>query len=483
MRKIGSCLALSVAVASHAVNIDLSGKVTNSSGAAISNAVVTLVGQGRSDTTGADGAYSITSTTSVHSSEALGRSLSVEGGILTMDLPEAAPVKVEVFDVNGALVRRVVAPEAQAGRYSVDIAGGARMPGVLFARVSVGSATTSLRCLPLAGGRYEVSSSSTVEGLARSAASAVFVDTLKVSATGYVPRLISLKSLDSTLDIVLDSSDTSFGYPMGNVARPSTGCGKSTLSSGTYYMTVDGFSRYYILHLPGNYNSAHPYRLIFAMHYMNGSASAMVSEDYYRLRPLDTDSSAIYVAPQGYTESYVPWSGDDRDHLFFDSMVTVLKSNLCVDTTRVFSVGWSFGSMFTNSLGQNHQKVLRAVAVYSTAQINIYEPTNTGLPLAWMGSVGQSDQLCYPYMGRAARNRFVQNNGGDSSLVTTYSSTNTAYETYAGSGTHKCYDYATKSRFPVKWCTFDGGHSCTPTDNGSTTTWIPALTWKFLTQF
>ncbi|MFA6836062.1 MAG: hypothetical protein WCR04_06625 [Fibrobacteraceae bacterium] len=87
-----------------------------------------------------------------------------------------------------------------------------------------------------------------------------------------------------------------------------------------------------------------------------------------------------------------PWSR--QDFPFFDSLLVNLESNLCIGSSRVFSTGFSYGSMYTNCLAQNHQKVSRDVAVYETAGYNIYIPDNTGEPLAWMDVVGMSDGLC-----------------------------------------------------------------------------------------
>ena len=46
-----------------------------------------------------------------------------------------------------------------------------------------------------------------------------------------------------------------------------------------------------------------------------------------------------------------------------------------------------------------------------------------------------------------------------------------------------CYDYKTvDSRFPVKWCTFDGGHSYNPRDDDGKV-WTTPTAWEFITQF
>jgi len=271
-------------------------------------------------------------------------------------------------------------------------------------------------------------------------------------------------------------------YPLGNPAVPSSGCSK-TLSSfktgqNNYTITSGGKSRQYSMLIPTGYDQTHPYRLIFAMHCMNGSAAGDVSEGYYKLLPLDTGATTIFVAPQGVSSGPAWSTSDASDQTFFEDMVALFESSLCIDTTRIFSAGFSYGAMFTNSLGRNHQlsnpapkNILRGVAVYETALVNIYQGTPTGKPMAWWGQVGMSDTTCTPDMGRAARDEWVKNNG--------CSGTPTEWT----SGNHVCYSYTCPSNYPVRWCTFNGTHTDYVNDSGSSTPWEPAETWKFFTQF
>ena len=273
----------------------------------------------------------------------------------------------------------------------------------------------------------------------------------------------------------------SSGYPLGNPAVQSTGCGKalSTITSGTnnYKIASAGLDREYIVSVPSDYDQSKPYRLVFGMHCMGSSATQCANGDhYYRLQPLDTKKDTIFIALQGYTDGS-PWRGmenkDDKDHVFFEDMVKLLESNLCIDKSRIFSVGFSFGAMFTNALAQTHQDILRGVVVYATADYNIYFPANTGKPLAYFGVHGTADPVCPFTSGKASKDRFVKNNGCSVP----------ASVPEATSSTHVCYDYQCPSNYPVKWCTHDGQHTDQPTDPGQSSTWDLDLTWKFITQF
>ena len=236
-------------------------------------------------------------------------------------------------------------------------------------------------------------------------------------------------------------------------------------------MTSAGLNREYIVTLPDKYDPNTPHRLVFGMHWMNGSADDVQGwSKWFGLKALDKENSTVFVAPQGYTDSS-PWRGDNKDHVFFDDLNAALTSGLCIDSSRVFSVGFSFGAMYTNALAQNHQGVLRGVVVYATADYNIYFPANTGMPLAYMGVHGLKDPTCPIDSGRKSRDRFVKNNGCTIPA--------TVPEAKAG-GDYVKYDYKCPSNYPVRWATFDGKHTYPPNDTG---TWVYGMTWEFISQF
>jgi poly(3-hydroxybutyrate) depolymerase len=211
------------------------------------------------------------------------------------------------------------------------------------------------------------------------------------------------------------------------------------------------------------------------MHWMNGSAEAVAGwSKWFGLKALDTGHNTIFVAPQGYTDGAAWRRSDNRDHIFFDELNTHLASNLCVDKSRVFSVGFSFGAMYTNALAQTHQDMLRGVVVYATADYNIYFPENTGKPLAFMAVHGKDDPTCPISAGRRSRDRFVANNA--------CAIPGSVPEAGDG-GSHVTFDYACPDNYPVRWTTFDGGHTYPPNNTPIGSSWVHALTWQFITQF
>lgn len=281
--------------------------------------------------------------------------------------------------------------------------------------------------------------------------------------------------------------------PMGNDPVKSAGCSKplGTLKSGIHTIKSSNTDREFTIDIPTNYDPEKPYRLIFAWHWINASDEAVVSGQtsnggkvwaYYGLKnQADTSGTpAIFIAPQSRNGTW-----DQQDHVFFDDMLALAKAELCIDTTRVFATGFSFGAMQTYSLSTNHQKQLRAVSALAPANYNIYLPTNTHEPIAYMSATGMSDTTC-PWDGG--------NNRGAKYAATGHAQDNGCTvpdpipTTTKGSKSHACYDFmGCKAGYPVKVCTFDGGHIAAHADGGTgdngTTTWIPKVTWDFFTQF
>jgi poly(3-hydroxybutyrate) depolymerase len=159
-------------------------------------------------------------------------------------------------------------------------------------------------------------------------------------------------------------------------------------------------------------------------------------------------------------------------------MLKLFKAELCVDTTRVFSCGFSFGAMFSYSLSTNHQNVLRAVATYAPANYNIYLPTDKKEPIAYYQTTGTSDGTCpWDNGGRGGKYcllNHIQSNG----------CTNPSTIPLATSGKHVSTEFTgCKDGYPVKFGSFQGGHSGTATDQGSNVNWIAQETWEFFMRF
>jgi len=469
----------------------LSGTVNDESGNPISGGSVKLLQKETSAITDAEGKFTIQEdgTQGLPSRSSTPGFINISNGILHFAQSGNSPVQVQIFDLMGNQVLN----QAFYGTGRVDLRKGVSAQGTYFARVRVGSVQRSIKFT--ADGSYG-EMFSTPQGKALLKAAEAISDTLEVSADSYETLKVYLANIDTTLSLTLKKPQTeqtyAFGYAIGNDPTPSKGCGKDNTLKDNFTFTSAGIEHEIYLTLPENYDKNKPYRLVFGMHYMGGSAKNVATrEAYYGLRNQSgAKENTIFVAPHGYTtetdrsgkETENPWRCyDDKDHIFFDEFLTYLNENLCVDTSRVFSVGFSFGAMFSNSLAQDFQDRLRGVVVFATMDQVIYLPKNKGLPIAWMGTVGMGDELCTPKLGRSARDRILKNNGKPDADGNFTDARDEEAEEYTG-GKHVCYDYKTVDpRFPVKWCTFDGNHTYNASDDGKV--WTTPTAWEFITQF
>ena len=472
----------------------LKGNVTDESGSPISGALVKLLVKGDSTQTDKDGKFTFhEEEVSLPSSNFKPGHISISDGVLHFAQSTGSPVQVSIFDAMGNQVLR----QELLGSGQVDLRQGVSSQGTYFAKVRVGSAIETVR--------FTANGSQFNEAIQKDRGHKALLkpgngDSLRVIASGFDTLKTAIPNLDTTVTLKLKKASSvnpgeqtyAFGYALKNAPTPSKGCGKDNTLKDNFVYTSEGIEHEVYLTLPENYDKNKPYRLVFGMHYMGGSAKNVATrEAYYGLRNQSgAKENTIFVAPHGYTtetdrsgkETENPWRcGDDKDHIFFDEFLTYLNENLCVDTSRVFSVGFSFGAMFSNSLAQDFQHRLRGVVVFATMDQVIYLPKNKGLPIAWMGTVGMGDELCTPKLGRSARDRILKNNGKPDADGNFTDARGEEAEEYT-SGKHVCYDYKTVDpRFPVKWCTFDGKHAYNASDDGKV--WTTPTAWEFITQF
>ena len=473
-------LVVAFAMAVSANAFTLSGKVKDEQGAAVSGASVSMLQKGLETKTDNQGNFSLHQDEQGGGSEAiLGRVLpgyiSVNNGVLSFSQRSSEPVQVQIFDMVG---NRLLS-ETLYGSGSLDLQACVRSQGTYYARVKIGSALRNIRFTSNGnfGASFEGRSAGVKNALKKEADSEV----LRVIAEGFDTLDVELANLDTTLALTLKKTvvepEYAYGWGLKNAPVPTRGCGKTwnRVKSGSYEFQWSKGKRTIRIDIPDNYDNKKPYKLIFGMHCMGGWAGGVQQEGYYGLKPLDTEKTAIFVAPEGNGQQ-APWGQDD--YLLFDELLADLQSNLCIDSSRVFSTGFSYGSMFSNGLSWNHQDVLRAVAVYETAERNIWLPQRKQMGIGWMGVLGLQDNLCTPAMGRAARDIILELNseGGKAK--------NERAQEYGGSGPHVCYDYTTvEERFPVRWCTQNGGHIWDHKDPGQQKSWVPQATWDFFSKF
>jgi poly(3-hydroxybutyrate) depolymerase len=269
------------------------------------------------------------------------------------------------------------------------------------------------------------------------------------------------------------------GAAGGGAVMQSAGCGKTrTLMNGRKMISSGGMNREYILRVPDNYDNTHPYRFIVAYHWLNGNATQVAeggnggsTEDpYYGLWDL-AENSTIFVAPQGIDNGWA--NSGNRDLTFTDALLAQVQAELCIDNTRIFANGFSYGAGMSYAVACARANVFRGVALYAGGQLSGCMGGTT--PIAYFHAHGVNDSVLNISGGRTMRDKFVNVNGCTAMNIS---------DVAGGSGTHKCTSYeGCSAGHPVRWCSHGGDHNPTEKDQGQSKSWIPGEVWTFFSQF
>ena len=456
-QRISFYLFIIVGLTVNAQTINLHGKVTNQEGKTVSNAIVELLGQGLKDTTGSDGLYSITNTTAAVLPPLVPRTekIVLNKGVLELSLSNPSPVRVEIFDVKGNLLKEELMQDALPGVYRMNIAENTRAMNLLVIHASIGGRVMTFRYLPLHNGKYALNPS--IEsiapvggGLTKAAAP---VDSLKTTADGYKTSVTAISSYEMEVNFTLETAG-------GTVSE---GCGKTPPASGKATIDVDGTKREYILQLPDNYDPNKSYKLIFCFHWMGGSMNDVVSGQqcngpYYGLPKL-ANNTAIFVSPNGISNGWANTGG--RDIKFVKAMLKYFNSTMCIDQDRIFSTGFSYGGMMSFAIACAMSDVFRAIAPMSGSLYSGCDNT-TDHPIALWQAHGSSDNVVPIADGRKGLDIVLKKNGCGTQTTPVDPSPCVQYQGCA-------------EGYPVIFCQFNGSHGVQ--------NFAAAAVWKFFSQF
>ena len=270
---------------------------------------------------------------------------------------------------------------------------------------------------------------------------------------------------------------SSGGAAGGSGAVQSAGCGKTrTLQNGTLNITYSGASRKYILLVPSSYDNSYAYRLVFAFAESGSSAQSVATRNYFTMATYDTKNT-IFVAPDA-SDGAGTWSNTDVG--FTDAILAQLEGDLCIDKTRVFATGFSFGAGMAMALACTRADVFRAVAFFSGADLTNSCPTTLTKPIAYYASQASQDangmSPTNPMTGEMKQAQFAAVNGCTAEPAST---------TFPAAGQpHTCTIYkGCSAGHPTEYCVFNGAHGWQPVDPGQSTSWDSPEAWKFITQF
>lgn len=489
-------LLLSAAVlVAQTQTVNLRGTVSNSANKPISGAVVTISSLHLSDTTTANGSYAITATGVSGSSLPTPQKklISLEKGILSFSLPTASPVMVEIFNVKGTLLQRVVTPNALAGLYRFNVAEKTNSTELLLINAFIGNEGLSFRYLPLHNGKYATSQSVLTGTPLRSRLEKVAAvnDTLKITAKNYKDTAIVITSYDLALNVTLNAITGTGG------AKPSSGCGKTPPFSGEKRVTINvtaasAGNRDYILRLPEDYDKDHPYPLFFANHCMSGSADNVAHSEpdtraeyeYYGMwklaNPKGGKGTTVFCAPEGINAG---WGQGAKDLAFFRAMIKKFEEELCIDQSRIFAMGFSMGGSMSYALSCAMPDTMRAIGMLSGGNMSGCDGSHRG-PVPIFIAHGTQDGRCtWPNFGWTQIKDLAERDGCDPIDIPALVNQNPP----ADQMHPVCFEYKNcKEGFPCRACIFKGDHIGSPGTQGSygkNNTWTDDSAWSYFKRF
>jgi predicted esterase len=177
-----------------------------------------------------------------------------------------------------------------------------------------------------------------------------------------------------------------------------TGTCPAWTTPGTQDLVVDGVDRQIEAYWPANHDG--PIGLMFAWHGLgdraNNFAGALDLDDFAN------DHDVIVVVPWSENPDLLTWNyiaGGGNDLILFDDVRNCAAQSFDLDLTRVWSMGFSFGALWTTFLTINASDVLAATVTFSggvgdSVQLDYFSPVDpVSVLVAWGG---ENDQFSSP---------------------------------------------------------------------------------------
>ena len=100
---------------------------------------------------------------------------------------------------------------------------------------------------------------------------------------------------------------------------------------------------------------------------------------------------------------------NNRDVILTDDLLAAVTADLCIDTSRVFTTGFSFGASMSYELACTRPTKFRGALVYEVGTLSGQNAAQCTTPIAWFQSEGIDDQvLSYAEMGLPILNVFTK---------------------------------------------------------------------------
>lgn len=155
--------------------------------------------------------------------------------------------------------------------------------------------------------------------------------------------------------------------PGSGAPVPSKGCGTSTqgaIDKERRTVAVGGAERWYLLTTPTKHDGKTPLPLVVDFHGL--LEGAQIHAGMSRFSELGQAEGFVVATPNGSGEpvrwDVNPQPAANQDLAFVDALLDQLGDQLCIDTSRVYSTGLSYGAIMTSFLTCQRSNRFAAVA-------------------------------------------------------------------------------------------------------------------------
>jgi len=174
------------------------------------------------------------------------------------------------------------------------------------------------------------------------------------------PTLVSTATLVSTP--TLEPTETPVYNPTGKYDNP---------GDYIHQMTVDGFDRVFLVHIPTDFVPGETVPLVINLH--GRGSSAFDQEDRSQMNVKADAEGFVVAVPQALDNPAMWWGAvprpmGDPDRNFIRAMLVELQSEIKIDPARVFATGLSNGGAFSNNLGCTFSDMIVGIAPVSGGQ-------------------------------------------------------------------------------------------------------------------
>ena len=248
----------------------------------------------------------------------------------------------------------------------------------------------------------------------------------------------------------------------GGGMTPSTGCGLEVDQPAEQWveqpsLSIDGTARVWSVWLPNNYDAERAYPLVVLLHGCGGETNNVPIQN-------SSGENAILIRGAAAQQDNC-WNNQESgpNDEFFDAMLDTSMAQMCVDSERVFVVGYSSGSWLSNMLNCVRADRIRAVGTVAGGNPLFGMPNCNG-NVAAIFIHDQNDSDNDISGSESARDRLLEANSCTDTTMAISPEPCVAYQGCA-------------PEYPIVWCATSGqGHD--RQDQFA----APAM-WDFFSQF